>query len=256
MAIAFDAATTDNGSDAKTQSISFSHTCTGADRYLILVITKDSATAPTSVTVTYNSVGMTLVGSHTGARVQTLVYELINPASGANTVAWTESSTADFITSSAVSYTGVHQTTPSSNFTNTGTQGPGTAATDDITSSTNDVVFAVVSFNSNPTSTGGTGLTERTDEDSGGSGGSGHATYDKAGETTTTMDMTLSASNFWTVAGFSMAPAAGGGNVGSQINIGDAWKEVAGYQINIGDVWKSVSGMQINIGDSWKAITI
>lgn len=39
-----------------------------------------------------------------------------------------------------------------------------------------------------------------------------------------------------------------------QINIGDAWKAVAGIQINIGDSWKAVAGMQINIGDAWKAI--
>ena len=39
-----------------------------------------------------------------------------------------------------------------------------------------------------------------------------------------------------------------------QINIGDAWKSVAGMQINIGDAWKSVAGMQINIGDAWKTV--
>lgn len=43
---------------------------------------------------------------------------------------------------------------------------------------------------------------------------------------------------------------------GSQINIGDAWKEIAGLQINIGDAWKVVAGLQINIGDAWKLITI
>ena len=40
----------------------------------------------------------------------------------------------------------------------------------------------------------------------------------------------------------------------TQINIGDAWKEIAGVQINIGDTWKTVEGMQINIGDAWKTI--
>ncbi len=40
----------------------------------------------------------------------------------------------------------------------------------------------------------------------------------------------------------------------TQINIGDAWKEIAGIQINIGDTWKAVEGMQINIGDTWKTI--
>ena len=40
----------------------------------------------------------------------------------------------------------------------------------------------------------------------------------------------------------------------TQINIGDAWKEIAGIQINIGDAWKAVAGMQVNIGDAWKTI--
>ncbi len=39
-----------------------------------------------------------------------------------------------------------------------------------------------------------------------------------------------------------------------QVNIGDAWKSVAGVQINIGDAWKSVKGAQVNIGDAWKTI--
>ena len=44
--------------------------------------------------------------------------------------------------------------------------------------------------------------------------------------------------------------------VGTQINIGDAWKEVASIQINIGDAWKAVTLMKINVGDVWKTITI
>ena len=39
-----------------------------------------------------------------------------------------------------------------------------------------------------------------------------------------------------------------------QINVADAWKEIAGMQINIGDTWKAVEGAQINIGDTWKTI--
>ena len=46
-------------------------------------------------------------------------------------------------------------------------------------------------------------------------------------------------------------PAAG---IGLQMNIGDAWKQIAGMQINIGDSWKAVIGAQINIGDDWKEI--
>ena len=40
----------------------------------------------------------------------------------------------------------------------------------------------------------------------------------------------------------------------TQINIGDAWKEISAIKINIGDAWKDVEGAQINIGDAWKTI--
>ena len=40
----------------------------------------------------------------------------------------------------------------------------------------------------------------------------------------------------------------------TQINIGDAWKEVSAMQINIGDAWKDVASAKINIGDTWKSI--
>ena len=51
---------------------------------------------------------------------------------------------------------------------------------------------------------------------------------------------------------YALVETAAGTN--TQINIGDAWKEIAGVQINIGDTWKTVEGMQINIGDAWKTI--
>lgn len=40
----------------------------------------------------------------------------------------------------------------------------------------------------------------------------------------------------------------------TQVNIGDAWKDISAVQINIGDSWKAVAGMQVNIGDAWKTI--
>lgn len=51
-----------------------------------------------------------------------------------------------------------------------------------------------------------------------------------------------------------IAAASVGGSTNFQINISDAWKEVAGIQINIGDAWKTVAGAQVNIGDAWKTI--
>lgn len=47
--------------------------------------------------------------------------------------------------------------------------------------------------------------------------------------------------------------AAGGG---TQLNINDAWKEIAAIKININDVWKPVTAVKININDVWKDVTI
>jgi len=38
------------------------------------------------------------------------------------------------------------------------------------------------------------------------------------------------------------------------INVGDAWKLMAGAQINIGDVWKTVVSVKQNVGDVWKDV--
>ena len=51
---------------------------------------------------------------------------------------------------------------------------------------------------------------------------------------------------------FSIEITSSGTN--TQINIGDAWKEIPTAQINIGDAWKVVAGMQLNIGDAWKEV--
>lgn len=46
-------------------------------------------------------------------------------------------------------------------------------------------------------------------------------------------------------------PAAG---TNIQINVDDAWKEVAAIKINVDDAWKEVSGAQVNVDDSWKEV--
>lgn len=38
------------------------------------------------------------------------------------------------------------------------------------------------------------------------------------------------------------------------INVGDAWKLMAGAQINIGDAWKTVVSVKQNVGDVWKDV--
>lgn len=89
MAFAFDNVTKDAGSYASVSSLSWSHTC-ASSAFLIVAFWVGNSIS--SISVTYNSVAMTLIGSVTGGDSAILyVYGMTNPASGANTVSisWT-----------------------------------------------------------------------------------------------------------------------------------------------------------------------
>jgi len=117
MAIAFDAIS--SGSTTAT-SLTFSHTCTGSDRILFVGMTDDSGGSSLITGITYNGVALTKIGGvqTSGDRWSTLWY-LIAPATGANNVVVTASSSS-VLSGHAASYTGAKQTgQPDSNATNT-----------------------------------------------------------------------------------------------------------------------------------------
>src|SRR6478752_2205791 len=107
---------------ANNSTISWSHTCTGSNRYLV-VFFNINGRIPT--TVTYNGVAMTQLAT---VATRNSCFGLINPATGSNTIAasWGSSVAASCI---SVSLTGVNQTTPT-----------GTAATAAVTSTSPSVV--------------------------------------------------------------------------------------------------------------------
>jgi hypothetical protein len=120
MAVLFDAIGPAGGvgqAAVDVTSISWTHTCAGADRVLLVGVSIGGAN--TTITVTYNGVAMTLVGTTlTGASTGTAtnsgrasLYRLVNPPSGAHTVVVTAAAARTLIGGST-SYTGVHQTTP------------------------------------------------------------------------------------------------------------------------------------------------
>jgi hypothetical protein len=109
MAIALDA--TSSSANQTGSSVTFSHTCTGSNRILIVgVAIADNSDTVTGVT--YNSVALTSIASadnFNGSRNVTLWY-LIAPATGANNIVVTLSGTpAAFFSVGAASYTGVKQ---------------------------------------------------------------------------------------------------------------------------------------------------
>lgn len=104
MAIAFDAFS-NGGSTTVSSTLSWSHTCSGTDRGLVVISNYGAGTLPSSVT--YNGVAMTQINTNTS---RTAFYFLANPASGSNTVAINYFSSGVAIQGIAASYTGVSQT--------------------------------------------------------------------------------------------------------------------------------------------------
>ncbi len=133
MAIAHDANSSAN--DSETNTLSWSHTCTGSDRALVVHAANNGGLTVSSVT--YNSVSMTAVASgiaNGNANCQNWI--LVAPATGSNTVLITYSGSGNFLTSGASSYTGVDQSTPT-DAAGAGSTGSSTNSNDSVTSGSN-----------------------------------------------------------------------------------------------------------------------
>lgn len=160
MAIAFDAATSDNGGSVT--SLTTEHTCTGSDLVLIVGTSVGSSTQ-TVTGVTYNGVGMTKVAGSEVSQSQngtTALWYLINPATGANDVVVSISSSQN-ISVGIASYTGASQSSQA-DVSSTNTAGSGTSFSTTLTTSTdNSWTIHQVSTNQNDEITAGSGTTRR-----------------------------------------------------------------------------------------------
>lgn len=107
MAIAFDA--TAHG-DATATSLTFSHTCTGSNRILWVGV-RQGSNSDFVTGITYNSVSMTLAvkKNAVAGTMWEYLYYLVNPATGANNVVVSASSSVR-LTGVSASYTGANQT--------------------------------------------------------------------------------------------------------------------------------------------------
>lgn len=104
MAIAYD--TSSASSTTEGTPVSWSHTCTGTNRYLIVALYSADGGALSDWTVTYNGVSMSYINSReVGGTVA--LYGLANPDSGTNTISATAGTGS--AVGRAVSYTGVLQ---------------------------------------------------------------------------------------------------------------------------------------------------
>lgn len=110
-AIALDASANSGtgGATSPSTSLSWSHTTSGSNRLLVVAV----STGGTVSGVTYNGVAMTMGVSHTGSPYggSDYLWYLANPASGANTITVT-TTTSIATVGLSISYTGAAQSVP------------------------------------------------------------------------------------------------------------------------------------------------
>jgi hypothetical protein len=118
MAVTFDAVgpSSAGATAASVTSVSWSHTCSGTNRYVVVgaAVGQPSDTGLTT-SATYNAVSMTSLGIvHSGASTSGYVqlWGLINPPTGASTVVVTASVSVSAFSAGSISFNGVDQSTP------------------------------------------------------------------------------------------------------------------------------------------------
>lgn len=149
----------DAGGTATSTSLTFSHTCSGTNRLLLVHIAQGGANAVSSVT--YNGVALTLAGAvnNTNGNVHAELWYLLAPAVGTFNIVISLPAAAT-IYAFGSSWTGVNQTTP----LGTAVTGTGTSTTPSVTvtSAVGDTVVDVLNAQQQPAnltpSTGQTSL--------------------------------------------------------------------------------------------------
>lgn len=118
--LAFDAVSAAKDNSGGVTSLTWSHTCTGSNRILLVGGSVTSGTARTVTGITYNGVAMTSIGTTTAGTVYGFLYYLIAPATGANNVVVTISGVTDGgnkqFDANAQSYTGAAQSAQPDSF--------------------------------------------------------------------------------------------------------------------------------------------
>src|SRR5690349_17054903 len=146
MAITIDANSSANTGNSGT-SLSWSHTCSGSDRFLLVSIGTNGGGSDTTG-ITYGGTTLTQIGVYqegpTGYRVS--LWGLIAPASGTNNIvaAFNEGHAVEC---KATSFNGVHQSTPTGTFV--GTEGTTSAVSLTVSASATWLVVDSVVWNQN-----------------------------------------------------------------------------------------------------------
>lgn len=113
MAIAVDGTPSSTFTNGGASSMSWSHTTSGTNRALYVVVLYDFELSSSPTGVTYNSVAMTSVATTSSSHQGISIWQLVAPATGSNTIVVTASATDMLAYAAGISFTGVDQSTPS-----------------------------------------------------------------------------------------------------------------------------------------------
>lgn len=213
MAVAYDAQSKSETSAAGS-SLSWSHTCTGSNLILVVGVARRGGTSSVVSGITFNSVALTNVtANHPSNAIGVELWRLLAPDTGAHTIEITMSSSASIIEGFGVSYTGVHQSSPTG--TPADIDGNSSAPSVDVTSAAGELVVDVVGIkatDATETLTAGASQTSRGEE--GSSDGGTIYMYggmsEEAGAGTVTMSWDASpASDVWVISGVALKPTGG-----------------------------------------------
>lgn len=155
--IAFD--TTSSGTNTGT-TLTFSHTCTGDDRVLLVWAFNENA-SDLITGVTYNGVAMTLIdrAQRQGAQYPSSGWLLIAPATGANDIVVTASSSTP-VRAAGISYTGCNQSSQPDTFSS-GSPAASSSTTMTMTTVVNNCWGVVLTTPETRTATASTNVTQR-----------------------------------------------------------------------------------------------
>ena len=215
MAISRRSTTTYDESTTDLSSHSFSVTvASGTDRYLLVAIQVQTATADRISGVTFNGDALTEIGEIVNTNIAASLWGLINPDVATGNVVITLTA-AERIKAAAHDLDGVHQTTPTG--TPATNSGSSTDPTVDVASATDELVFDAMGARGAAAAmtapTVGAGQTAH-QADVGGTSSTGMVgtggSSSEAGATTVTMSWTLSASRLWAIIGVGIKPSVGG----------------------------------------------
>jgi len=200
-------------------SMTWKHTCSGSNRYLVVGVFSILTDPNYFLAARYNGVDMTQLDTYLqSATRRATLFGLVAPATGSNTVeVYDTGSTARVYACTSMSFTGVHQSTPTGTPAHNGNGSGGTDVTLNVTSAVGEVVVDLLCgyYKTTTWTADGTGQTVVADlkPDAGSFGTTLNGWLKSSttpGAATTTVSYTASATEYWAISAIPLKPAAGG----------------------------------------------